>query len=201
MIPSNKISNEDYYKNFLIGDCQYNKDLKWASDIAIKYLNSIAPKYKTNGRVGYVIFDFDDTIVFNDSDQVLGFKDMELGYIDNEPIFLMIRNPSIVQILEVAKKLGFKILILTARPLASYKATVINLKAFNIPFHSVIMNKQDKDPYFKVKVRKDLLKQNPKADIVLTCGDMITDVFMPGTGMGIKLPDIDSKCSYICPPN
>ena len=88
-----------------------------------------------------------------------------------------------------------KIICLTARPQESQLASVSNLNMFNIPHDMLIMNDKDEDPFFKIKIRRQLVK--PNQDIVLTIGDQFTDIYLPGTNTAaIKLPDPDSTCSY-----
>jgi predicted secreted acid phosphatase len=175
--------------------CEYNTDLNWACSVAIQYLKKIAPKYKENGKTGIVIFDLDDTLFFGDPDNSVGVTEMSLGIHKDQEVFILPINEQVVKVAVTARKLGFKILCLTARPQESQMASVANLKMFRIPHDMLVMNDKDEDPFFKIKIRRQLVK--PKQDVVLTMGDQFTDIFLPGPNTAaIKLPDPDSQCSY-----
>lgn len=195
-IKKDNASNEvdQYYKSWPLKS-KYNDDLKYASSVAIDYLKKIEHIYKKQGITGLVIFDFDDTLVFGDPANTVGVQEMTIG----QEIFILPPNNLIVKIAQVAREKGFKIIILTARPKESKLATIVNLNMFNIPYDMLIMNDADSDPQFKTKIRKQLVKEKQK--IVLTIGDQLTDLYLPGANTAcIKLPDPDSLCSYIYIP-
>jgi hypothetical protein len=183
--------------------CPYVDDLNWASAKSIAYLRAIAPIYKSNGRVGIVIFDLDDTLFMGDPEDGVGITEMSLGLHPNpnlggteQEVFILPVNNPIKKIAVVAKELGFKVICLTARPSESHLASLANIKMFDIPHDCLIMNDKDKDPSFKVAVRRQLAAK-PNQDVVCTVGDQFTDVIFPGSKTcAIKLPDPDSKCSY-----
>lgn len=185
------------------GKCPYMDDLNWACKVSISYLTKVAPKYKTNGRTGLVIFDLDETLFMGDPDNALGHEPMSLGNHPNpknnnkeEVVFILPPNNNVKQIATTAKKLGFKVICLTARPPESHLASVANLKMFEIPHDCIIMNDNEDDPYFKVNIRRKLALK-PNQDIVMTIGDQFTDCFLPGSNTcAIKLPDPESKCAY-----
>ncbi len=172
-------------------DCEYCKDLSWASNIAIKYLNNIKNVQTTKQKA--VIFDIDDTIVFGDPEQIIGVKEMDLGSHNGQEIFILPVNNQIVKIVEYAKSLGMKIILLTARPPESELASMTNMSMFRVPYDMLIVNKKEADPCFKLNTRRVIAN---KFHIVLTVGDQITDVLCPGTAAILKLPDPDSKVSY-----
>lgn len=192
-------SDEAYYKGWP-GKCPYTTDVNWAASIAIDYLKKIAPKVKAAGKIGLVIFDLDDTLFMGDPAKVVGIEEMSLGLHkgpngQEQEIFILPVNRQIVQVANTARALGLKIICLTARPAESQLASISNLNMFAIPNDGLIMNDKDEDPFFKIKVRRQLAA-DPKQIVVLTIGDQFTDLYFPGTAAAIKLPDPDSKASY-----
>lgn len=185
-----------YWNDWPMSSCEYVKDLTWAAKLSAQYLQKIAPKYK--GKNALVVSDFDDCICWGDTERRI-VKDMELGYINGQEIFILPPNRPIVNLLKVARQLGFKIVVLTARPPSSKLATITNLNMFDIPYDQLIMNDEDDDnPLFKVNVRRRLAV---KQQVILTIGDQYNDVLLPGRNCAaVKLPDPDSKVSYIYIP-
>lgn len=130
-----------------------------------------------------IIMDVDDTLVSAIDDNVKFIK------INNEVIFLYPGIKPIVQVAQTAKKLGFKIIILTARPRESFLSTKFNLDILEVPYDEIHMNNHNQDISFKYKVREQLLK---RYNILFTVGDQIADVNGPPGLLGIKLPSRDS---------
>lgn len=198
--------SQGYFKGWP-GKSAYTDDLNWATGKTITYLRAIAPLYKRNGRTGLVIFDLDDTIFMGDPDETVGIKEMSMGMHPNpalggkeQDVFVLPVNNQIKRIATEAKNLGFKVICLTARPPESHLASLVNLKMFEVPHDCLIMNDKDEDHYFKAKVRKKLAAK-PGQDIVCTVGDKYTDLIFPGGNTCIvKLPEPDSKCSYVFMP-
>lgn len=182
-----------YWKDWPMGG-EYKKDIEWASEIGIKYLQQI--KNSVPMEKSAIIFDVDETLVFGDPEELLGVREMELGEHKGQSVFILPPNTPIVKICSTAKKLGFKIIVLTARPATSKIATLTNLDMFNIPYDYIIMNNKDSDPQFKITARRQL---QDKFNIVLTVGDQPCDVLLPGKSAVLKLPDPESKCSYFYP--
>lgn len=200
-IVSGSLGSEAYYGNWP-DKCPYNDDLNWACSLSIKYLTQIAPMVKQSGKIGMVVFDIDDTLLMGDPAQVLpGSRgdvsggEWDLGTKGDQNLFFLYPNPQVVKVATVAHSLGFKNIMLTARPQTSRMASIMNLKLLSIPFDSIIMNDKDKDPLFKVKVRR-ALDQQAGQTVVLTIGDQICDVLFPNKAAAIKLPEPDLKCSY-----
>ena len=104
-----------------------------------------------------VMFDIDDTLIFY----------------DRKP------NKPIIELARVAKIIGYKIIIITARP--NYKenrqTTVHELKQFNIPYDLVIYTSHQ---------NKTQIKQKMNNDFILSVGDMWTD--LTDSKHWIKLP-------------
>ena len=104
-----------------------------------------------------VMFDIDDTLIFY----------------NRKP------NKPIIELARVAKIIGYKIIIITARP--NYKenrqTTVHELKQFNIPYDLVIYTSHQ---------NKTQIKQKMNNDFILSVGDMWTD--LTDSKHWIKLP-------------
>lgn len=174
-----------YFRGWPKPSNYYVQDLIWGMKIGMQYLDRI--KNKSSAKPKCVVFDFDDCLVFGDPASVVGVRDMELGEHDGSEIFILPRNEPIVKLAEYAKANKFQIIILTARPKESREATRWNSNMLRIPFDAIIMNDGDKDPCFKVNVRRRIAL---KYDISLTIGDQITDCLSPGGKTAfIKLPD------------
>lgn len=186
-------SDELYFKGWP-GASPYTTDLKWACQMAIQYLQKIAPSYKNSRKIGLVVFDIDDTLCFGDPASVIGVREMEMGIHQGQDVFILPMNNSVVKVAKVARELGFKIVALTARPAESKLASITNLNMFNVPYDMIIMNDKDEDPFFKIRIRRQLEK--PGQDVVMTVGDQPMDVYLPGGAAVIKLPDPELKCSY-----
>jgi len=189
------MNEEAILRNYFMGwpkKGKYVEDLNWAYKISSKFLEKVATNKKINPRTA-IIFDVDETLVFGDAASVIGVQEMELGDHDGHSIFILPPNPPIVNILRKAKRLGIKIIILTARPGTSKAATIANLEMFKIPFDYIICNNKDSDPEFKSSARKQL---SSKFDILLTVGDQSTDCLLPGRSAILKLPDPNSLCCY-----
>ncbi len=174
-----------YFKGWPNPSNEYVKDLMWGMQVGIKYLNRA--KNSTSDKPKCVVFDFDDCLVFGDPASVVGVKEMELGEHNGHEIFVLPKNEPIVKLAEFAKANNFLVLILTARPKESREATKWNSQMLKIPFDAIITNDGDKDPCFKVNVRRKIAE---KYSILLTIGDQITDCLCPGGKTAfIKLPD------------
>lgn len=191
--------DDGYWREWPTNNCPYIKDINWAASIAVQYLDKIGPLYRQSGKKGIVVFDLDDTLVQGDPENIIGIQEMLLGKWQGQTIFLLPPQDQIVKIAEVAKKHGFTVVVLTARPPESKMASVVNLKRFSIVHDHLIMNDKETDPWFKIKTRRQMTNENQH--IVLTIGDQWTDVVLPGPhAMAIKLPDADSKCCYAYVP-
>jgi hypothetical protein len=186
--------SNNYWSKWPTGG-KYIEDLTWGAKISIEYLKAYTKRKKPTSNSA-VIFDVDETLIFGDPEEKLGVREMELGEHNGQPVFILPPNPPIVKILNFAKKIGYKIIILTARPAASKMATITNLDMFHIPYDFIIMNNKDQDPEFKILARRKLAK---KFDIVLTVGDQPCDVLLPGKSAVLKLPSEESKCAYFHP--
>jgi predicted secreted acid phosphatase len=151
----------------------------------MQYIDSV--KGRNSDKPKCVVFDFDDCLVFGDPAGAVGVSEMELGEHDGHDIFILPRNEPIVKLAEYVKNCHIKVVILTARPKESKEATRWNSDMLKIPYDAIITNEADKDPCFKVNVRRRITSSY---EIVLTIGDQITDCLCPGGKTAfIKLPD------------
>lgn len=173
----------------------YVQDLIWGSQKAINYLRKVKQSGRNVPRP-CILLDVDETLVFGDPEEKVGVREMELGDHNGQPVFVLPPNPPIVKIAMEAKKLGFAVIVLTARPATSKLATITNLDMFNIPYDKLIMNEKDEDPEFKIRVRRMIGRNN---SLLLTIGDQPCDVLLPGKAALLKLPAPESKCCYFLP--
>lgn len=130
-----------------------------------------------------IIMDVDDTLVSTINSKVKFVK------INKSVVFLYPGIKPIVQVAQIAKKLGYKIIILTARPRESFLSTKFNLDILQVPYDEIHMNNNNPDISFKYKIRQQLLK---RYYILFTIGDQVGDVNGPPGLLGIKLPSQDS---------
>lgn len=183
----------DYWINWPSGG-NYVQDLGWAKAVATKYLTTVMGKKKFQRPC--ILLDVDETLVFGDPEEKVGVREMELGEKNGNPIFVLPPNPPIVEIIKHAKRLGIAIIILTARPKTSKLATITNLDMFKIPYDKLIVNENDEDPEFKIRIRRVISQKN---DLLLTVGDQPCDCLLPGRTAILKLPDPESKTAYFLP--
>ncbi|MDA9846619.1 HAD family acid phosphatase [Flavobacteriaceae bacterium] len=109
-----------------------------------------------------VMFDIDDTLIDASTDNII---------------------PWSLQLLNYAKKLGYKIILITARPysIVNHKATLQQLKRHKIKFDILLYASHDK----KTNVKKKLIKDG--FHFVLSVGDLWTD--LTDSDHWVKLPE------------
>ena len=121
-----KISNVNYYKGYPEKGL-YIKDLKKVENFCKK---QILQNKRVKNRT--IVFDFDDTLVYTRP-----YKPFEINVVEytknREPIFYLPPIEQMCNVARLAKKNGYVIIIITARPPSSEKATIANLNAYNIP--------------------------------------------------------------------
>lgn len=184
-----KISNLNYYKGYPEKGL-YIKDLKKVEQFCKK---KILQNKRVKGRA--IVFDFDDTLVYTRPYKPFEIKVVE--YTKNkEPIFYLPPIEQMCNVAKLARKNGYVIIIITARPPSSEKATIANLNAYNIPYDLVYCDKfKGSNPKFKPQLRQKLSKQ---CNIIMTIGDQWWDVEEPGKDcLGIKLPSPRDKSVFI----
>lgn len=136
-----------------------------------------------------LIFDIDDTILdINQSG-----KKNKVRYIaapQNKKLFIYPGIKCVVELIQFAYNLGYKIIILTARQLISKPSTVTNLNMLNVPYDELIFREYNEPLYFKYSVREKLMK---KYNIIFSAGDQKGDVNGPPGLVGIKFPASNDK--------
>lgn len=184
-----KISNLNYYKGYPEKG-MYVKDLKRVENFCKK---QILQNKRVKNRT--IVFDFDDTLVYTRP-----YNPFEINVVEytknREPIFYLPPIEQMCNVARLAKKNGYVIIIITARPPTSEKATIANLNAYNIPYDLVYCDKyKGTNIKFKQQLREKLSKQ---CNIVMTIGDQWWDVENPGKEcIGIKLPSPKEKNVFI----
>lgn len=133
---------------------------------------------KNKSLYNAVIFDVDDTIVST-------VNKPKIIKLSSKEIFIYPGIPQIVNLAKKANYLGYKVIILTARPKESFLSTVFNLDLLKIKYDSIYMNTYNQPIEFKIKVREYLCN---KYNILFTIGDQVADVAGPSGLLGIKLP-------------
>ena len=186
---------DNYWKNWPKQNSEYVKDLMWAHKVGRHIIDKY--KDKSSNKPKCVVFDIDDTLIMGDPEEVLGFTEIDYG-VDN--LFVLPWIEPMIRLVDYAKSNGFKVILLTARPLKSRAASIENMNMLRVPYDALIMNEGDEDLFFKVNTRRKIAT---KYDICLTVGDQITDVILSSTNTAfIKLPDPTSKATYAyMPPN
>ena len=90
-----------------------------------------------------IIMDVDDTLVSTINSKV------KFIHVNNSIVFLYPGIKPMVQVAQVAKKLGYKIIILTARPRESFLSTKFNLDILEIPYDEIHMINRSQTISFK----------------------------------------------------
>jgi hydroxymethylpyrimidine pyrophosphatase-like HAD family hydrolase len=114
-------------------------------------------------------------------DRVITQKDAVMFDIDDTLIFTNgVANTPIINLLYYAKNLGYKIIIITARPVntASKVFTIWQLKQYNIPYDSL---------YITEAHNKGNVKVNTGLNYVLSVGDQPTDLTHTEYSIRIKI--------------
>jgi hypothetical protein len=189
-IPTQQFTEKQYYSFW--PNSLYNNDLEIAKNITINYLKYHKQiDFEIIDNKDAIILDLDDTILFGDPCRIVGITEIE----ESDDIFILPINKEIKELIDEAKKLGFIIIIWTARPSCSKKATIENLKRYNIQYDLLVTNDDDEYENFKATQIKKL---NEIYNIICTIGDQEFDCFEP---FAIKLPDEENRyislyCEY-----
>jgi len=181
-----KYSNEEYYKNW--PNSLYNIDLNNANKTIINYLRTIPTEFGHNKAI---VFDCDDTLLYDDPSGVTKIEEIEYVDKNGDTIFILPPNNEIVDLAIEAKKLGFRIIILTLRPQTSLPSTIENLKMHRVIYDEIVHNENlcgtdDKHHLFE--------KISNKYDIICTIGDQEYDCYVKSP-FSVKLPD--PNCRYV----
>ena len=178
----NKIFN--YYNGWPLKGAYYEK-LNMIYNILYNYLINF-PK---TGIKYTVIFDIDDTLVYTDQAGLYPYYN-PYNYLKGYMIFPPITQ--IIRIIKLCKKLGFKVIILTARPYESEKSSIKNLELLDIKYDEIYHN-YTPDSNFKIDFKKKLSKTNK---IILSIGDQWPDIQGLTDCLCIKLPDYSDINAY-----
>ena len=142
-------------------------------------------------KIYTVIFDIDDTLVFTDSANLFPDKKFPYQWYSGYMIFPPI--PQMVDICKLCYKLGFKVIIITARPQASEPSSIKNLELLGIKYHEIYHNQNYPDLTFKIKLKETLSKGN---NIALSVGDQWPDIQGLVGCLCIKLPSFQEQEAY-----
>lgn len=165
----------------------YNK-LNEVNYLLYNYLINFS---KIKNKKNTVIFDIDDTLVFTDRANLFPNKKFPNNLIHGYMLFPEI--PQIVQIIKLCKQLGFKIIIITARPYESEISSKKNLELLGIQYDEIYHNKNYPDLNFKIQLKQKLSKTN---NIILSVGDQWPDIQGLKNCLGIKLPSLEDHNAY-----
>ena len=176
----------NYYRGWPYQGQYFNK-LNQIYNILYNYLVNFP---KTNIKYT-VIFDIDDTLVYTDHFNLFPDKNFPNNWIPGYMLFPGI--PQIVEIVKLCKQLGFKVIILTARPYASEKSSIKNLEILNVKYDEIYHNLNYPDISFKINFKKNLSKTN---NIILSVGDQWPDIKGLKDCLCIKLPSYQDKNAY-----
>ena len=178
----------NYYKGWP-STGKYTDDLNKIYDISYNYLYTFS-YLKNNPKKPYtVIFDIDDTLVYTDPSNSMGYP---IEILSNGKFMF----PSIEQIAEIArlcKKLKFKIIILTARPYTSEESSKYNLNNLKIPYDEMYHNEKYPDLDFKIEFKQKLAK---KHSLIYCIGDSWPDIKGINNCLCIKLPKPNDINAY-----
>ena len=182
---------KQYYKGWPTWG-NYVSTLNKVNKYAISYLRHYSENF--NAKKASIVFDIDDTLVYTDP-----YKNFKYDIVNvKNDIFIYPSIEQISTIARFAKKLGFKIIIITARPQKSEKSSIENLKKFKIPFDDIFHAQVYPPPYkYKIELKQKL---DIKNNIILSIGDQWPDVLGLDKKyyLGIKLPEPDDTNCYIC---
>ena len=144
--------------------------------------------FPITGKKYTVIFDIDDTLVFTDPLNIIPNN----RNVSNE-YMLFPKIPQMVEIIKLCNQLGFKIIILTARPYSSEKSSIKNLEMLGIKYDEIYHNHNYPDITFKIEFKKKISKTN---SIILAIGDQMPDIQGLKNCLCIKLPGYNDLNSY-----
>jgi predicted secreted acid phosphatase len=189
------MSNLKEQYNFYKGWPKYGKYYNKLNDVyylLYNYLiNFSKMKHNIKHKRNTVIFDIDDTLVFTDHLNIFPNKRFPNNWIRGYMLFPEI--PQIVNIIKLCKQLGFKIIIITARPYESESSSKKNLELLGIQYDEIYHNKNYPDLNFKIQLKQKLSKTN---NIILSVGDQWPDIQGLNNCLGIKLPSLEDHNAY-----
>lgn len=176
----------NYYKGWPYSGHYYNKLNE------IQYLlHNYLINFPKTGKKYTVIFDIDDTLVYTDHQNLFPNRKFPDNLIPGYMIFPGIQQ--MVEIIHLCKKLGFKVIIITARPYQSESSSKKNLEILNISYDEMYHNKNYPDINFKIGLKQKLSKTN---NIILSVGDQWPDLQGLEGSLCIKLPSYQDPNAY-----
>ena len=178
---------KEYYKGWPEGGKYYNK----LNEIYYLLYNYLINFPQIEGKKYTVIFDIDDTLVYTDYLKLFPNKKFPYNWINGYMLFPEI--PQMVKIIQLCKKLGFKVIIITARPYESENSSKKNLEILNIKYDEMYHNKNYPDINFKIAFKKKLSTKN---NIILSVGDQWPDLKGLTGCLCIKLPSYQDQNAY-----
>jgi predicted secreted acid phosphatase len=178
---------KDYYKGWPTSGKYYNK----LNEIYYLLYNYLINFPRVKNKKYTVIFDIDDTLVYTDHLNLFPNKKFPNNWIRGYMLFPEI--PQIVKIIKLCKQLGFKIIIITARPYESEKSSKKNLELLGIEYDEMYHNKNYPDLNFKISLKQKLSKTN---NIILSVGDQWPDIKGLNNCLCIKLPSLQDHNAY-----
>lgn len=156
----------------------HSKLLKKTEEYLNKLLKENAPVMSFKPKA--VIFDVDDTLISTQ-------KPVTLQQLGSREVFLFPAIVEMVRVAQLAKRLGYHIIIITARPSSSRYSTEVNLRNIGVEYDKLYVNENNEHISFKIRIRTDILKTH---NVLCTIGDQPGDVIGPKGMIGIKLPSI-----------
>lgn len=168
---------------------------------------SILVRSRVVEKTQYIVFDFDDTLVFYRSYDPLD------GKIRNSKTYGRVLSwapiEPIIDLFTSAKRQGYVTVIITARNKKMYPDTIEDCNRYGIVPDLIFMRPEGNNVYFKTQVKKrlghgnayyndtDCLLSLPesKVDIVISIGDQWSDI--KSSENGIKLPDPLDMNAYL----
>lgn len=176
-------SNKLFFKGWPYNG-KYIDTLNKVYNLVVNYLYNF-PKYKNFT----VIFDIDDTLVFTDPANSLSYnvKKNINGYM------IFPANIQIVNLAKLCKKLGFYVIIITARPYETEESSIYNLKLLGVEYDKLIHNHEYPNPSFKINLKKKISQNH---NIILSIGDAWHDILNLINCLCIKLPDLTDNNAY-----
>jgi hypothetical protein len=176
----------NYYKGWPNHGKYYQK-LNEIYTILYNYLTHF-PK---TGKLYTVIFDIDDTLVYTDHSNLFPDKKFPNELIKGYMLFPGIQQ--MIQIANLCKILGFKVIIITARPYQSENSSKKNLEILNVSYDEMYHNHNYPDINFKIGLKQKLSKTN---NIILSVGDQWPDLKGLSGCLCIKLPSYQDSNAY-----
>ena len=173
---SGEKDHPEFLKNIRLGYPEvgvYKRKLEKARELGIKFLNTMKKNKFGKFANPAVMFDIDETLSY-------------YGVPLNE----------IIDIYRYCRKLGLKIIIITARAIEGLQFTKNELKSLGVKYDHLILRKSTDDIMtFKNKCKQQLADNN-NINIIMSIGDNWIDVDGDCSGYALKLPGTTDDYLY-----